>query len=172
MTAAAEVRASFSHQTLLEGVDARAWNDIIEQQRTHPQRFSPRNLEELLNGHHYGLPLTLTSVRLALHKSAIATLVLPPFVEKALVPQYLFTEPEGFFQCLPPSLTDLQVPDAQLERPSTLVSWASVKDLDLSYLCRNLVKLCIVYTDCDFSPALFYNLPSTLKEFMSTSKAT
>lgn len=157
---------------LLWEADAESWTTLQQLSVDQPHRFCKDNLDAIASGHHFGLPLTLTSLDISAADYELpiaATLILTPYVTKASLPRYACIDASFLFQLLPPSITDLSIPDASNADPSTLITWVAVKELDLHHIGRNLVSFHLSYIDCDFTPALFSSLPRTLKEFSSTN---
>lgn len=160
----------------LAGVDRAQWSKIrkLAKKDTHNLRYSKENLRAISNGSLYGLPLTLTSLQLVSTNPEVVasevTSVLPPYVTEAQLPNDFCSKIHFFLRTLPPSITDLTIPDASNDHPLSIDSWTTLITSDwASYGARNLLSLHLVYIDCNITPQLFKSLPQSLTTFSSSN---
>ena len=153
-------------QSQLAQEDSHRWSEILKASRTPSgeldKRFSARNLNEIQNGRHFGLPLHLTTISTSGPLSYWAKFVLPPFVTAAYFQALSYLDPEFLLECLPPVTTDLAISGPSKLYCPTVSHWNSIETKSMR-LFSNLTSLAFTAGDCPLPLNILSQLPNTLK---------
>lgn len=126
------------------------------------KRFSARNLSEIQNGRHFGLPLHLTELSFAKALSHWAKFILPPFVTRAHVRDLGCMDTALLLECLPPVTTWLSITGPSKLYHPTVDQWTAIEAYGARFF-SNLVSVTFMQGDQPFPLDLLQHLPKTLK---------
>lgn len=126
--------------------------------------YSSENIRGIERGLHYGLPLTLNHLDFSksVRSPYNVTIVLPPSVTYAIIPNRWCADPELLLRSLPRTITHLELPQGSGGEISFLDAWEAVSaSRDLSHLVSLRLS--------NFLPTNAQNLPINISSLLLNS---